>query len=218
MAIVGMIYALKYGSVALTSLLLQFSFIGVTVWGLIFWNAPFNIKVLLGILFSITALSLCILNGNKTKNALSNHNFFVRWVVSSLIMFVGNAGCTIVQKEQQIAFNGQHGSMLMVFACMVSVLVGVFLFIRNDRSGSRTIAKNGVIFPIVAGISNAITNLFVIILATSELSSNLIFPVIAIGGLSINLLFSLSVFKEKLKWWQWIGFAVGVVAITLLST
>ena len=30
-------------------------------------------------------------------------------------------------------------------------------------------------------------------------------------------LFSFVVFKEKLKWWQWVGIAIGVVAVVMLS-
>jgi multidrug transporter EmrE-like cation transporter len=41
--------------------------------------------------------------------------------------------------------------------------------------------------------------------------------VIAVGGLAVTSIFSLVAFKEKLHWWQWVGVAVGAVAVALLS-
>ena len=37
-----------------------------------------------------------------------------------------------------------------------------------------------------------------------------------IGSLSITLVFSIGIFREKMKWWQWIGVLLGAVAIALL--
>ena len=53
--------------------------------------------------------------------------------------------------------------------------------------------------------------------ASTDLSPSLIYPVIGVGGLSIVTVFSLLVFKEKMTVRQWLGVAVGAVAVVLLS-
>lgn len=54
-------------------------------------------------------------------------------------------------------------------------------------------------------------------MALTALSPSLIYPVLGVGGLAVVTIFSLLVFKEKMRWWQWIGVAVGAVAVLLLS-
>ena len=73
----------------------------------------------------------------------------------------------------------------------------------------------GVAFP--AGICNLILNVFVMLMAVTDLSPSLIYPVIGVGGLAVITVFSLLVFKEKMRWWQWLGVAVGAIAVLLLS-
>ena len=72
------------------------------------------------------------------------------------------------------------------------------------------------IFPIFVGIFNFATNLLIITIATL-ISANIVYPVLMIGSLVITSIFSIFVFKEKMRWWQWIGVAVEVVAIVFLS-
>lgn len=212
---VSIITAFKYGSVALTSLILQASLIGVTIWGLIFWDAPLTILVVVGLVLVVISLALCLFD--KKSDESSKEKNFGKWLFFSLAMFVGNAGCSIIQREQQIAYAGKHGSLMMVFAVLISTLICLILYLRSDRKNSQPVQKKNLAFPVATGIANSALNLFVILLATSELSPSLIYPVIAVGGLGVNILFSLFAFKEKLKWWQWIGIAVGAVAILLLN-
>ena len=131
--------------------------------------------------------------------------------------FFGNAGCSIVQRTQQMQFNGQHKYMLMTFATLLSAIACFVIYLRGDKTNSKDILKRSWHFPILAGACNVVLNLFVMLLATSFLSPSLIYPVIGVGGLMIVTLVSLFVFKEKLKWQQWLGIAIGTIATVLLS-
>ena len=67
------------------------------------------------------------------------------------------------------------------------------------------------------GLFNLILNLFVMLMATSSLSPSLIYPTISIGGLMIVTLFSLFAFRERLRASQWVGVALGITSVLLLS-
>ena len=88
---------------------------------------------------------------------------------------------------------------------------------KSERSDSKMILKKSWFFPVLAGGLNGILNLLVILLATSTLSPSLIYPVIGVGSLGVTTIFSTVIFKEKMHWWQWVGVAVGAIAVVLLS-
>ena len=206
------IKALKIGSVALTSLILQLSLIGTTVWGFCFWDTKFTLVVGIALALVVAALGLCLYPGKSEKQP-----FNVTWLVLVLIIFLSNACCLIVQKTQQIKFDGEYGNCMMMLATGISALTAVGIFLKEDKIKAKRVLKGSWYFPVLAGGLNAVLNLFVILLATTPLSPSLIYPVLSIGGLMITILVSAFIFKEKMRWWQWIGIAVGIVAIGLLS-
>ena len=71
--------------------------------------------------------------------------------------------------------------------------------------------------PVCAGIANVVLNILVMLMALTTLSPSLVYPVIGVGGLAVVTIFSLLVFKEKMRWWQWVGIVIGMFAVLLLS-
>lgn len=106
--------------------------------------------------------------------------------------------------------------MLMLFAMLFSVVLSFLLFMKEDKSDMKIIIKQSAGFPFLAGICNAILNLGVVYLAL-RLSSGIVYPVIAVGGLGICIIDSLVIFHEKITLTQYIGIAIGVVAVVLLT-
>lgn len=213
MALIGLFNAITCGSVSLTSFVKQLSFVGVAVWGFIFWRSPVTLTVIVALFLIAVSLFLCFKNDkNKTNNPLS-----IKWVVYVLILFIGNAGCSIVQKYQQIAFDGKHGNMLMCFAVGFAMLLCTLFLLKNGIPHFKLLTKGSFKFPMLAGISSALVNLFILLLATTSLSPAVIYPCIAVGGMILSILFSVIVYKERLISKQWIGLAIGVVAIVFLN-
>ena len=50
-----------------------------------------------------------------------------------------------------------------------------------------------------------------------EVKFDKVYPVLSIGSLMVTTFFSVFIFKEKMRWWQWIGVVVGATAVGLLS-
>lgn len=210
---IGIINALRSGPVAQTSLIVQLSLIGTTVWGFIFWGAPLTPVVAVGIALVIAAICLCLYE----KKGDDGQKLSLRWLVFVLMAFCGNAGCTIVQRTQQNAFGGRHGSMLMLFAMIFSSLAGLFYYLKSNKSDSRAIVRGSWYLPVAAGLCNVLLNLFVILLAGTSLSPGLIYPVIGVGSIMVTTLFSVLIVKERLTAPQWVGIALGAAAVALLS-
>ena len=210
---VFLIIALKTGPVALTSLLMQLSLIAVSVWGFFFWDSSFTVLTAIGLLLVAVALFLCLYK----KKTDEEHKINFKWLLFAIAAFIGNAGCSIIQKTQQMKFDGKYGGELMMIACGVSAAFCLFFWLSKTHEQSLKMIKSSGIFPLIAGVCNFLLNLFVIILATSTLSPSLIYPVIAVGGLAVTTFFSAFVFKEKMSFTQWLGVAVGAIAVGILS-
>ena len=213
----ALVQALKTGPIVLTSLMLQLSLIGVAVWGFFFWGEPFSLPVGVGLVLVAVSLWLCLYGGKKE----SERKITWKWLFYVFLTFAGNAGCTITQRTQQMQFDGRYGNFMMMVATGFSVLFCLALYLKSDKSDSVAVVKNGWYFPILAGVCNALLNLFVMKLsvppASQVLSSIVVYPLIAVGGLILTTLFSVFVFKEKMKWWQGRGVAVGIAAAGILN-
>ncbi|MBQ7368233.1 MAG: EamA family transporter [Clostridia bacterium] len=206
------VYALQTGPVVLTSLILQLSLIGTTTWGFFFWNTPFTWLVAVGLVLIVVALWLCLYTKKEEENKIS-----AKWLFWVSVMFVGNAACSIIQRTQQMNYGGKYGNFLMTVAMLFAVLFCLIVYLKSDKSDTKEIVKGSWHFPVAGGVLNAVMNLCIMLLAATSLSPSLIYPVLAIGSLSVTTVFSAFVFKEKMRWWQWVGVAVGAVAVALLS-
>ena len=208
------IKALAEGPTLLTTLLQQLSLLGTTVWGFAFWGtwdankAPL---VLTGLALVVVSLVLSLYSGEKSGKKIT-----VKWLAYASVMFVVTASCSIVQKAEQIAFDGQHGSMLMFFGVVLAALICLGYFFLTEKPDVQKMLKTSWYFPLGAGTSSALGNLFVVLMAT-KLSSNLVYPTLAVGCLALTSVGAVLLFKEKLAWWQWLGVAIGAVAVALLS-
>jgi drug/metabolite transporter (DMT)-like permease len=212
---VGIIKALEYGSTLLTSLMLQISGLSTAVWAFIFWGEPLTWLVALGLTLVIVAIALCLYNG-KNKEEKNNNQFF-KWLFYVSITFIGNGACGIIQRSQQMAFNGQYGNFLMMTAMGMVLVACAIWFVKDYNADTKTIVKGSWQYPLSAGLFNGILNLIMILLVSSTLSTSVIYPALAIGSLMITTLFSCFAFKEKMRWWQWLGVVVGIIAVTILS-
>lgn len=211
---IGLINALRTGPVSLTTLMLQLALIGTTMWGFFFWGTKFTVLTGIGLVLVVVSLWLCLYTKSPEK---SQNRISIKWIIFVLMAFAGNAGCAIIQRSQQIAFENKHGNMLMMFALAFAVLSTFIHYITGEKSDTKTILKKSAVLPILAGIGNVVSNLCIILLAKTTMSPSIIYPVIAVGGLSITSIFSLLFFKEKLRPMQWIGMVVGAVAVVILS-
>ena len=133
------------------------------------------------------------------------------------LSFVGNAGCTIVQRTQQMQYAGEHGNLLMVVATGLASAAFAIAYYLKDSSDFKAIMQKTGYFPMVSGVCNFLLNLFVILMASTALSPSLIYPVISVGSLAVVTVASIFFFKEKMRWWQWLGVVIGAAAVVVLS-
>lgn len=207
----SMMIALKNGSTSLTSLILQFSLIGVTVWGFVFWNEDVTWLVAVGLVVTAISLFLCLYEKNSEKKTV---NF--KWLLSVSLLFVANAAAAITNKTFILNYGSEYNNSMMFFALALATLICAIIFAFSDKTNVKTVFKRSWYVPLSAGVLNGVHNALVGLLAVM-LPSGMVYPVLAVGGLAVSIIAALVIFKEKLKKTQWVGIAFGAVAILLLN-
>lgn len=210
--IIGSVFAvLAYaeGSLSLSALLISYSLMLPTLYGLLFLEDPIGNGLFPGI--GLLLLSLLLINKKDGEIKLS-----LKWFIYVGLAFLGNGFCTIFQKMQQVAFDGAYKNEMMIIAlAFVALSMGV-LSICTERKGLKTYARHGWMPSLLCGIFNGIVNLFVMILS-GRMSSSVMFPLISSGGIVLTFLISKFIYKETLTKTQYIGFALGTSAVVLLN-
>lgn len=209
---VGLIEALKHGPAALSTLFVSLSLLLTTGWGFLFWGESPTLLVGIGLILVVSSVYLCLKTDEKEEKSFSR-----RWLIAILIAMVGNSGCSVVQRTQQMTYDGKHGNMLMLFAMGGALVFCLVRYLLSDRSDSPVLLRKNGIWPILAGGCNVMLNVLVMLMTFTDLSPSLIYPCLGVGGLMIVTLCSIFLFREKLNKLQWLGIGVGAAAVALLS-
>ena len=217
-AMLGMIGALSSGSVALTAFVKQFSFVFVSIWGyFVGWDA-FALPAGIGIAVIAFSMFLCLVAGKKGKKQEGQPVVTLKWLIFASMLLGGNVLCSLLQKYEQLAYPGEHKSMMMVFGVGFAIFFAFLFTLKEDKTHWRAAAKTSFQFPLLAGGCSALLNLSILLLANSEIiSSGLAFSGMAVGGLVLTMLCDVIFFRERLSVRQWIGMVLGTCALVFLN-
>ena len=210
---VGILGALRVGLTSLTALVKQMALVGVSIWGFVFWDTQFTVLSGIGLVLIVVSLVLCLIT--KEKGPRSGN--LLKWAFYAFLITVGNAGCAIIQRYQQMAFDYQHKNMFMFFGVLFAAGVCAVLSLKEDKTNWGKAWKASWPCLIFTGISSAATNVCMLLLVQLKMSPVILYPGVAVGGLMFTTLIALVCFREKLRVMQWWGLGVGAVALVLLN-
>ncbi len=213
-ASIGSFLAIGTGPLSITSMIVQYSLIIPTIYGLCTGDeaSPF-LYVGLGLLF----ISLFLVNIEKKGE---EKKITLKWGIFALLAFFGNGLCSTVQKAQQDVFVTEQNpdgykSEFMIIALIVSLVSIAIAALIFEKKGLGAKIKTGAHWYIICGLANGLVNLFVIMLAKYEAS--IVFPVISAGGIVATALVGIFIYKEKLSVMQIIGMVLGTSSIVFLN-
>lgn len=208
-AAAGAVLAVSVGPLSITALVISFSLMIPTLYGIVFLEEPAGIGFVAGVIF--LSISLVMVNIKKGEEKIN-----IKWIVFASAAFVANGLCTVIQTMEQRALDGAYKSEFMVVALLfVSVTLGI-LSVATERKIFCTGSGLKPMYCILNGIANGAVNLFVMILSR-RMPVSLMFPSVSAGGLVLTYGISTVFYKERLSRIQTIGFAFGLVAVVLLN-
>lgn len=209
---VGMLGALKHGPTSVTALVKQLALVGVSVWGFVFWDTPITAVAIVGLFLIVLSLALCLLKPEE-----SNGHALGKWAFYALLITIGNAGCSIIQRYQQMAFDYQYKNAFMMLGVLSSALACLAIGLGGERRDWGRAFRRGWYGPCLAGACSAGANVCILLLIKRQVSSTVIYPGVAVGGLCLTTLVSFFFFHERLRPLAWLGLAIGAVALVLLN-
>jgi drug/metabolite transporter (DMT)-like permease len=207
------VLAIRYGSLAKSCLIISFSLLVPSFYGILFLHEPISPELVVGTILLI--VSLVLINYEKEK---AQEKAPLKWYIFVLLAFLGNGMCSTVQKAKQEVYGIEGDNIFMIIAlAMVAVLMFVMsMCFREERATVRETVRYGFLWAILCGLANGLTNYLVIYL-NLRLPASTLFPVISSGSLVLSFLYSIFVVREKFSARQYVGFAIGVVSIVLLN-
>ena len=212
LATIGEVLSIKTGSLAITSLIISYSLLIPTIYGLIFQNEKLTYLKGFGIGFLL--LSLFLIREKMGKS--DKGGFSVKWLIYVTITFFTNGLCSVFQTMQSKKFEGAQDNNFMIYSLLLSFVVLIILSLVFNKKVMGESVKKGFVLAAASGICNGATNLLVMLIVVL-VSASVFFPVLSAGGLVVAFFVALIFYKEKFIPRQIVGLSFGLVALVLLN-
>ncbi len=206
--------AMSVGSMSLTSLFVLYGMIIPSLAGPVFWNEPFGISQLAGIILML--VSLWLLSDKKDKSPAK-----AKWIILVIACFLFSGGAGLAEKVHQMSpYKDELQPFLLVaflFTFILSLVGPVVLKIKNKEQQKFTADIRPIL--IFGGLTGIIVSVYnrINLMLSGRLNSLVYYPVSNGGALLLTIIVSTLIFREKLSKKQLIGFLTGLAAIIILS-
>lgn len=208
MAFVGQFLAIRHGSLSVTMLIVSYSLLIPTLYGIVVLRESLGIAGYAGIVLLL--ISLLLINVQTGSFSLS-----WKWLFYVAIAFLGNGLCSTVQKIQQLEFGGSYKNEFMILSTLMAGVTLLIISVCNHRVSSIEV-KDAMRFAIPNGIANGTVNLLVLML-TGIIPNSILFPSISAGGIVLGFISATVFYKERLSCIQRIGYFWGAISVLLLN-
>ena len=196
--------------VTVTSLSSKLSVVLPTLAGVVLFSEKLNFVATMGIVLALVALVLVVGGKNAT-----NKNIKINWLLPVLIFFGTGTGDILMKLTEQQNSSDDMGFMI-AFIYFIAMLFG-FLVVAFDliRSKSKWQWKNAI-----GGITLGVINFFSTFCVYNAMrcfDNVVLFPIYNIGVVCLTALTGWLLFKEKLTWKNYLGLAIAILAVILIT-
>ena len=205
---VATVLAVRYGLMAISSLIVSCSLIFPTVYGVILGEAV-TVRLIIGIALIFAAIVLVNLKFSEKGK------FSLKWLACALIAFAGNGVCSIMQNMQKRRLGDSYSHEFMIIAlAAASVMLIVYGCIVSKNV--LTDIKQCAPYAAANGVANAALNLLMLMII-GNIPNTILYPTNAALGMIFTFLLAFFGYKERFSVPQYIGYGLGIVSIVLLN-
>lgn len=201
--------AVANGPLSLSSLMISYSLMIPTFYGIVFLKEPMSVYFLIGL--GLLAISLFLVNKKNDKCPITP-----KWLLFVFLSFAGNGFSSTFQKMQQLAFGGEYKNEFMIISLAIVFLIFGLLALVSNKASLMKNLYHARFTAVITGAMNGIVNLLVMVLS-GMMAVSVMFPLISAGGIVVTYVVSKVFYKEKLTKTQFAGFLTGLISIVFLN-
>ncbi|WP_375238172.1 EamA/RhaT family transporter [Aurantibacter sp.] len=183
------------------------------IFGLYAYNESLNLQKTIGIILALVAVYLASIK------ATNSGSFQIKSLILPIILFLGSGTIDTTIKYVETNYVAENGIPLFsatIFS--VSGLIGITLLVIKTIKKPQKLSYK----PLIGGAILGIVNYYSIVMLLKALQMNgfessTIFTVNNVGVVMLSTLVGLLLFKETLIRKNWIGIALAIVSITLVT-
>ena len=212
-----MTFSSQRSGVTITSLSSKLSVVIPTLFGILMLHEHLSLAAGIGIGLALVALFLVVMKkGEKVEIADEKPKTSLLIVLLPVFIFFGTGIGDILMKVTETANQSSDMSPMIAFIYFVSFIFGVILVVFDlAKRKSRWQWKNAW-GGIVLGATNYFST-YSIYHAMRVFDNVVLFPIYNIGVVSLTALIGWLLFKEKLSWTNYLGLALAIVAVLLIT-
>ena len=206
---VGNVLAVRYGSLALTTLIVSFTQAAPVIYGIVIGEP---LTVLRGAGLAALAVAMALVN---RKSAEDPKPFSVKWIVSLAVTFCGNVVCTLVSviQKSRLGPDLTHEYMILALITAFALLTAAAVLRKRDfRAELRCALPCASLNGLVNGAAN-MTLLFLI----GRIPTSVLYPTSTALSMLATFILAFTVYRERFSRAQYVGYLFGAAAVVMLN-
>ena len=196
--------------VTITSLSSKLSVVLPTLAGVLLFRETLTWQVSIGIVLALVALVLVVGGGKSSSNTQRTS-----WLLPVLIFFGTGTGDILMKLNEQRS-TADDMSFMIAFIYLIAMVFGILLVSFDLFRGKSKWQNKSIVGGIALGVINFFST-YCIFHAMRCFDNVILFPVYNVGVVSLTALIGWLLFKEKLTWKNYLGLAVAILAVVLIS-
>jgi drug/metabolite transporter (DMT)-like permease len=196
--------------VTITSLSSKLSVVLPTLAGVLLFRETLTWQVSIGIVLALVALVLVVGGGKPASDTQRTS-----WLLPFLIFFGTGTGDILMKLNEQ-RNTADEMSFMIAFIYLIAMVFGILLVSFDLLRGKSKWQNKSIVGGIALGVINFFST-YCIFHAMRCFDNVILFPVYNVGVVSLTALIGWLLFKEKLTWKNYLGLAVAILAVVLIS-
>ena len=205
---VGTVLALRYGSLALTSLIVSFSLVFPTVYGLVTGEA---LRALTVAGLALLCAALVLINGRSGRG----ERISPKWALCVGVAFLGNGICAVASAMQKRALGDGYSHEFMILALSAAFVLLVLAALAG-RNRSKPDVRSALVCSAANGVCNGLMNLIILTLI-GRLPNTVLYPTQSALNMLATFLLAFFGYGERFSRRQYVGYALGALCVVLLN-
>lgn len=197
--------------ITITSLSSKLSVVLPTLAGVLIFHEHLNLKVSIGIVLALVALVLVVGGNGKHTDKMKMAKLLL-----PLLIFFGTGIGDILMKLNEQRNTADNMGFMIAFIYTIAMLFSIILVAYDLIRGKSKWQMKSLFGGIALGVINFFST-YCVFHAMRYFDNVVLFPIYNIGVVCLTALVGWLLFKEKLTWKNYLGLAIAIIAVVLIT-